>query len=120
MHKHPGHQSVIAAICVLVAMSIGVASAESPRVIEITAEEFGFEPASIEVQRGETVEIRLVNEGALSHNLLLEGAEARTRTLQGGKTGSVTFTPEETGSVRFHCDVPGHEQAGMHGEMHVR
>ena len=113
-------QRSIAVIGVALTMLIGVASAESPRVIEITAEEFGFTPASIELEQGETVEFRLVNQGALSHNLLIEGADTRIRTLQGGTTGSATFTPEKTGSVRFLCDVPGHEQAGMHGEMHVR
>ena len=31
-----------------------------------------------------------------------------------------SFNDPAGNSVRFHCDVPGHEQAGMHGEMHVR
>lgn len=42
---------------------------------------------------------------------------AKTETIQPGATTSVTFTPDSTGTFPYWCDVPGHRDAGMTGEM---
>lgn len=96
-------------------------SHDSENTIEVTATDFAFEPSTIEVGAGETVEIRLVNEGATSHNLHvhLDGEEVRTETLQSGNSDTLTFTAPETGEYEFYCAVPGHKAAGMVGEMVV-
>jgi len=98
------------------------AAADDVRTIELVAEEFSFTPAEVTVEPGETVRMKLVNEGRISHNLVIsgDGLKGRTQTIQSGKTDSFTITASETGTITFFCDVPGHKQAGMTGELVVQ
>ncbi|MDZ7749397.1 MAG: plastocyanin/azurin family copper-binding protein [Halofilum sp. (in: g-proteobacteria)] len=100
--------------------ALPLAAMSADRTIEIEATEFAFEPAKIEVEQGETVRLKLVNNGNLSHNLHLRGADTQTDTIQTGNSDSVEFTATEDGTVHFFCDVPGHEQAGMTGRLKVQ
>jgi uncharacterized cupredoxin-like copper-binding protein len=36
-----------------------------------------------------------------------------------GQTVKIKFIPKETGEFKFYCSVPGHEEAGMHGQLEV-
>ena len=94
-------------------------AAEGPRTVEVRATEFSFEPSSVAVEQGETVRLKLVNAGNISHNLHLRGVEAKTETVQAGNTDIVEFTAQDSGTVRFFCNVPGHEEAGMTGRVVV-
>jgi uncharacterized cupredoxin-like copper-binding protein len=38
---------------------------------------------------------------------------------EAGQTVEIKFIPKETGEFKFYCSVPGHEEAGMHGEVEV-
>ena len=89
------------------------------RTIEIEATEFAFEPSRIQVEQGEKVRLKLVNQGNISHNLHLHGADVKTETIQAGNSDTVQFTANESGTVQFFCNVPGHKEAGMKGEMVV-
>jgi len=98
-------------------------SAESvDRTITVTAREFEFAPSTLNVQPGETVEVKLENDGQIAHNFTVETLDASTATIQPGRTSTLVFTaPEEAGTypIRFICSVPGHEDAGMIGEIVV-
>lgn len=112
------------AFCALIAMLLAapVQAQDSGRTIEVVATEFAFEPTQFEVTAGEEVTLRLVNEGNISHNLHLHlnGEEVQTETIQGGASDTVTFTaPDDSGELTFYCAVPGHEAAGMTGQMAV-
>ena len=99
--------------------ALPLAAMSADRTIEIEATEFAFEPATIEVEQGETVQLKLINSGNLSHNLHMRGADTRTETIQTGSSDSIEFTATEDGTVHFFCNVPGHEQAGMTGRLKV-
>lgn len=87
------------------------------RTVEVVAKEFTFEPSRIEVAPGSRVEIKLINEGSLSHNLHIAGDGMKTETIQTGDTDTLTVTAPENGKLAFFCNVPGHKQAGMTGEI---
>lgn len=36
-----------------------------------------------------------------------------------GQMVKIKFIPKETGEFKFYCSVPGHEEAGMHGNFEV-
>jgi len=97
------------------------AAADDIRTIELVAEEFSFTPSEVTIEPGETVRMKLVNEGRLSHNLVVkgDGLAGRTETIQSGNTDSFKITASETGTISFICDVPGHKEAGMTGELVV-
>lgn len=85
--------------------------------VKVVAKEFEFQPATIEMEAGETVRLKLVNKGQLSHNLHLRGISTNTETIQAGNTDTVRVTASENGTLEFYCAVPGHEQAGMTGKI---
>lgn len=106
-------------ILLLSALALSAAQASEVRTIDIRATEFSFEPDEIQVDEGETVRLRLINAGSLSHNLHLEGVSVKTETVQSDSTATVRFTAPSAGTVQFFCDVPGHKQAGMTGQIEV-
>ena len=93
------------------------AQAEDIETVKVVAKEFEFQPATIEMEAGETVRLKLVNKGQLSHNLHLRGVSTNTETIQAGNSDTVRVTASENGTLEFYCDVPGHKQAGMTGKI---
>jgi len=72
------------------------------------------------VKADREVALTFRNDGKMSHNLHIPELGVKTDTIGPGKTATVRFTPDETGTVQFVCKVPGHEQAGMKGEITVQ
>lgn len=88
------------------------------RTITITATEFGFEPASIELNAGELVNIELVNKGVIEHEFQIEAFDFILSTMA-GESAVAEFTPDKPGTFEFACHLPGHYEAGMVGEVEV-
>ncbi len=100
-------------------------------VIEIsTTDQLRFDPDSIEVEVGQTIEFRIMNEGTGEHEFVLgslhehgagmqHGDPSTTGQLEPGATGSVVWTFPEAGSVTFACYVAGHNEQGMTGTITV-
>lgn len=109
--------ALILAMAATAVMAGGNSSAD--RTVEVVAKEFSFEPKQIEVEAGQTVRLKLDNQGSLSHNLFVEGG-GHTETIQGGKTATVTVTVPDSGRMAYWCNVPGHREAGMEGTLVVR
>lgn len=121
-NHYPSVSRVLAASVLTLAASLpAAAAANDVRTIELVAEEFSFTPSEVTIEPGETVRMKLVNEGRISHNLMIQGdgLEGRTETIQSGNTDSFEITASETGTISFICDVPGHKEAGMTGELVV-
>lgn len=69
-----------------------------------------------EIVQGDTVELR--NDGGIFHNVVIDDTGEEVLAADGGQ--SDTWTVDlEPGTYPFHCDVPGHEAAGMVGEFTV-
>jgi len=91
---------------------------DGAETIEVVAKEWGFEPASIHLHEGEAVNIVLINEGTLEHEVELDAFGFHLHTLP-GETVEGGFVPDQTGEFEFACFVPGHYDAGMVGEVVV-
>jgi uncharacterized cupredoxin-like copper-binding protein len=119
-------------------------------VIAITMREFTFSPRTITVNAGETVTLKLTNEGAIEHELMAGRAAVPSqgysedwlkRAIPGlaGHThpgeqhlgegirvspdwpGRLTLVvPQERGTYEFGCFIVGHYEAGMKGTIVVR
>ncbi|MFQ5524084.1 MAG: cupredoxin domain-containing protein [Acidimicrobiia bacterium] len=87
-------------------------------VIEIVATEFAFNPSSLDLPAGETVTLRLRNDGAIAHNLEIADLGVFVEADAGQET-SVTFTVPESGASTFLCNIPGHRDAGMEGVFEI-
>ena len=112
----------------------GVASANG--ALTVRAFEWGFEPETIVLQRGEEVRIVLDNDGEILHNLKIDGLEAEliesrsTGPLTGdedqlfvgaddGQQGTLIFVPQQSGEFTFYCTLERHRQLGMEGTLIV-
>jgi plastocyanin len=74
--------------------------------------EMAFEPDPIVATAGDAV-LRVVNDGALPHSLVVVGAGKGTPDLPPGEEMTVDLRDLEAGSYRVICDIPGHVEAGM-------
>ena len=70
--------------------------------------------------------ITLANKGAIMHNFSVDDHNNPTVKdlgikvdLNPGETKTVTINAPP-GDYYYYCDVPGHEQAGMHGTLTVQ
>ncbi len=98
-----------------------------------------FLPDRIEVKRGETVRLRVRNDGQMLHELVIgnkqELAEHAALMLKfpnmehdepymvhvdPGKTGEIIWTFNRAGDFDFACLIAGHFQAGMVGTIKVK
>lgn len=113
---------------------------EADRVVNVRMlDELRFDPASIEVQVGETITFEVVNNGQIAHDFTLgdeatqdahdaemaEGMasmghdEPNSMVLDPGETGRLTWHFSTAGSTLYGCHIPGHYAAGMVGTIAI-
>lgn len=91
---------------------------DGAKEIRIVANEWGFEPETLHLHEGEAVNIVLVNEGVVEHEVEFEAFDFHLHA-EAGETVAAGFVPEHTGDFEFGCFVPGHYEAGMVGTLKV-
>lgn len=114
--------------------------AQVARTIRIDmSDDMRFTPSVLNVKRGETVRLNIVNKGQVLHELVLgtaaelqAHAEAMRRApgmehdepqmvhVKPGKKGDLVWKFTEAGEFDFACLLPGHFEAGMVGKVVVR
>ncbi|ACZ43050.1 nitrite reductase, copper-containing [Thermobaculum terrenum ATCC BAA-798] len=122
-------------------------SQKSVASITVRASEFKFEPSTIKVQAGKTTRVTFINNGVVEHDLEVKGLKADEVKVLGQSSGlsqqlasqmqqktsegvvyvaaapkqqtTIEFKASQEGTYQVACTVPGHEQAGMHGELVV-
>ena len=88
------------------------ATASAPRVIEVTAKRFTFEPSKIEVTEGERV--RLVVKSADGvHGMQIKKFNVNKLVPRGGKTIDIDFVASAPGTYEILCS----EECGEGHEM---
>ena len=113
------------------------------RTVKVTMLEEGkkmlFEPAIIEVQRGEQIRFVITNEGDYDHEFMLATKEENRKHAEvmkkfpemehddpNGKrlspfnTGEILWKFTKRGEFEYACLIPGHLEAGMHGKVIVK
>jgi cytochrome c oxidase subunit II len=84
-----------------------------PRVIEVHARRFAFDPPSITVHHGETIRLRLISDD-VPHSLLIKSLginEAASKS----HPGDILFTASQAGDFVGRC---GRFCGSGHGNMH--
>jgi plastocyanin len=100
---------------------------------------FGYSPTSLvspgptlTFKVGDVVNVTVTNVGQLPHNWALVSSnqtsapvqfgaqiQSASNPLQHGQTGSVVFTVTKAGAFYYICQVPGHVELGMYGQVVV-
>lgn len=125
----------IAAIAGATVLVHGGRAAE-PRTIEVVMRYSRFEPATIEVEPGETVRFVVRNGDPIDHEFILGDArvqrihERGTEANHPPKPGEMSVAPHETavtvytfssepGSLVIGCHLPGHFDYGMRADIRI-
>ncbi len=88
--------------------------------VTVTATEFKYDPATIQASPGQTINLTVKNIGTVQHTFVLSQANVKL-TIDPGKTATQTFkAPSTAGTYQYECDIPGHKEAGMVGQLIVK
>ena len=95
---------------------------DSPQTLQLEADPSGalrFTTDSLQSNAGE-VTIVMENSSSVPHNIALKGGgvDEQGEIVGKGERSEVTATVDP-GTYEFYCSVPGHEAAGMKGELTV-
>jgi uncharacterized cupredoxin-like copper-binding protein len=104
----------------------------------VEARDIAFDIQTLAVNAGETIRFVVTNVGRIPHEFALgtrsEQAEHRKMmagmpnmvheeanvvSLQPGETKSLIWRFAESGEVEFACNIPGHVEAGMRGDVQL-
>jgi plastocyanin len=114
----------------------GGGATPAPANISVTATDFHFDPQTWTVTAGQTVNVTLINKGALPHDfVVIKAGETVTPPFddddagkvfwklhsENGETATGSFTaPDAPGTYTVVCDVLGHMEAGMVASLVVQ
>ncbi len=84
--------------------------------LEVRSFEMGFEPASLTVKQPGRYAVRLVNTGALPHDITFDDGTRIVANPGATAEGEVSIPATGQG---FVCAIPGHKDAGMVGQVRV-
>jgi nitrite reductase (NO-forming) len=72
------------------------------------------------LQRGERVQINLINGEGAEHDIVVDLYGVRSNRVVGkGASATISFIADKTGVFAYYCSVPGHREAGMLGRLRV-
>ena len=96
------------------------ASGSTPLNVTVNATEFKYDPATINASPGQTINLTVKNIGTVQHTWVLPAANIKL-TIDPGQSVQKTFTaPATAGTYQYECDIAGHKEAGMVGQLIVK
>jgi VCBS repeat-containing protein len=87
--------------------------------VTVEASNFKFTPATITVNKGETVRLTLNNKAG-THDWHVDEFNAATKLLQTGQSDTIEFTADKTGTFEYYCAYNSHRAMGMVGKLIVK
>jgi plastocyanin len=94
------------------------------KTYNVTATEFQFAPNKFDAKVGQTITFKVTNKGTVEHTLAVmspDGSQELAKlSAQPGETKSLDFTPNAAGTYPIQCDIAGHKEAGMTGQLTVQ
>lgn len=94
------------------------------KTINVSATEFQFSPNKFEGKVGQKLIFKVTNKGTVEHTFVIKSADGSQDlaklSAQPGETKSLEFTPSAAGTYPIDCNIAGHKEAGMTGELNVQ
>lgn len=94
----------------------GAEGATEVSVIELDLGALKLSPEHIMAPPGEVI-VRVTNVDSQVHNINILGS--RTKDLQPGESQDLELGQLAVGVYNMFCEVPGHNEAGMNGNLHI-
>lgn len=93
------------------------ATSGSSESASVTLDEFKITPAPLQVSAGGSISVE--NGGTTMHDLAVEGQDLATAQLNPGDKDELNLGELPAGSYTVYCQIPGHRESGMEGELTV-
>lgn len=96
------------------------AGEEKVRAVSMSLSEFAFSPQVVQVDVGELLDVALANQGTSEHEMVLQTptGDIEFELAPGAQAGfGVKFAA--AGVFTYVCELPGHAESGMHGQIVV-
>jgi uncharacterized cupredoxin-like copper-binding protein len=107
-------------LALIAALTVVLAACGTPPLkVEIVGHDIHWSMDTIYAKAGQTIEITLRNEGALDHNFVL-AEQGLDVLLSPGTSETFEVSFDEPGTYHYICSIPGHEEAGMVGDIIVQ
>lgn len=110
-------------------LNVNVPIATNPvpeKSFTIQESSFKFDVSTINVNKGDKVTIIASVPGSTAHDICVDGYfDSNGNTLcttpvSGGSTSSVSFIADKAGTFAYYCNIDGHRQLGMQGQLTVQ
>jgi plastocyanin len=85
--------------------------------LNLTAEDFKFNPTTLTGTAGKAVTVSIKNTGQAEHNFSISSLNV-SKDVEKGESATVTFTPAQSGTIQFFCKYHKDSQ-GMVGTLNV-
>ncbi|MBI3793734.1 MAG: cupredoxin domain-containing protein [Nitrospinae bacterium] len=89
------------------------------KIYQVEASEFKFTPSHFEAVQGETLRFEITNKGTENHEFEMPDLKTEV-VLTPGANAVVTVPDLKVGEYLIRCDLPGHLEHGMKGELVVK
>ncbi|MEX1071205.1 MAG: cupredoxin domain-containing protein [Anaerolineales bacterium] len=113
------HSLQFASMVLLLAILAACSSSPPPLQVTLVAEDIMWATETINAKVGQSIEITLRNDGALDHNFVIADLGIDTLLSPGDVEVVPAFSLDQPGTIQYICSIPGHEEAGMVGEIVV-
>lgn len=116
----PRKAALFAVIAFTIADISSSAQSDEPRIIEITARRFAFEPASVEASVGEHLQL-VVRSADGVHGLEIKKLKIKKEVPRGGEPVTIDFTATTEGTFPILCsEYCGKGHTDMTGMLIIR
>lgn len=90
-----------------------------PDVEVVGTDSLKYEPTELEAEAG-TIAIGLTSGESVEHNVVIRGVDGDSPVVEAPRGQTKVGTVDlEAGEYEFFCSIPGHEAAGMVGNLTV-
>lgn len=113
--------SAVAGIALLASACSGGGGGGSATTTSAAKGGFAYNPATLTIDAGKAATLTLKNPDAVIHDLVVKGLPKEFKLEAApGKDASGSITVDKAGTYEFVCSQPGHEAAGMKGQLVVK
>ncbi|MEX2144274.1 MAG: cupredoxin domain-containing protein [Anaerolineales bacterium] len=104
-------------LAVLASLGLLLVACSTPtKKVTLVAEDIMWSMETIEAKVNQPIEITIRNAGALDHDFVIAELDIEV-LLSPGDIEVVEFTVDQAGTILYICNIPGHEEAGMVGQI---
>jgi uncharacterized cupredoxin-like copper-binding protein len=116
MNKRFSRLKLAALTLGLLAVLAACSSTPKPLKMTLVADDIMWSTHEIHAKVNQPVELTIRNDGALDHDIVIEDLDVDI-LLSPGTIHVINFTVDHAGTIQYICSIPGHEEAGMVGEI---